>query len=79
MNRPALLLVVGIVSGGLVWTAGPLTQPSEPPVAEAVEAVGMTVEAMERSVGFYSTTTGGFAAGLLVRGPDGHAMRLIER
>jgi catechol 2,3-dioxygenase-like lactoylglutathione lyase family enzyme len=55
MKRPAMLLVVGIVLGCLTWLAGGLAQTPQDPLVEAVEAVGMTVADMERSVGFYSS------------------------
>jgi catechol 2,3-dioxygenase-like lactoylglutathione lyase family enzyme len=55
MRRPELFLVVGLVLEWFVGIAGPLAQPPQPPVVEAVEAVGTTVADMERSVGFYST------------------------
>jgi hypothetical protein len=55
MRRPAILLVVFVVLGCCTWIAGALAQTSQVPVVEAVEAVGMTVADMERSVRFYSS------------------------
>jgi hypothetical protein len=55
MKCPALLLVVGTVLEWFGEIAGPLAQPPEPSVVEAVAAVGMTVADMERSVAIYST------------------------
>jgi catechol 2,3-dioxygenase-like lactoylglutathione lyase family enzyme len=55
MRRPAILLVVCVALGGFTWIAGALAQTSQGPVVEAVEAVGMTVADMERSVRFYSS------------------------
>jgi len=55
MKRPARLLVVGVVLGCFAWIAGALAQTPQDPIVEAVEAIGMTVADMERSVGFYSS------------------------
>lgn len=55
MQHRALLCVVVVTLGCCAWTAGaPLAQTPQAPVVEAVEAVGMTVADMERSVRFYS-------------------------
>jgi catechol 2,3-dioxygenase-like lactoylglutathione lyase family enzyme len=55
MKRPAKLLVVFVVLGCFVWTSGALAKTPQDPAVEAVEAVGMTVADMERSVRFYSS------------------------
>jgi catechol 2,3-dioxygenase-like lactoylglutathione lyase family enzyme len=55
MKRPAKLLVVFVVLGCLVWISGALAKTPQDPAVEAVEAVGMTVADMERSVRFYSS------------------------
>jgi catechol 2,3-dioxygenase-like lactoylglutathione lyase family enzyme len=55
MQRRALLCVVVVILGCYAWIAGALAQTSQAPMIEAVEAVGMTVADMERSVRFYSS------------------------
>ena len=55
MKRPAKLLVVFVVLGCFVWISGALAKTPQDPAVEAVEAVGMTVADMERSVRFYSS------------------------
>jgi catechol 2,3-dioxygenase-like lactoylglutathione lyase family enzyme len=55
MKRKALLFVGLVVLGCYAWTTGALEQLPQAPAVEAVEAVGMTVADMERSVVFYST------------------------
>jgi catechol 2,3-dioxygenase-like lactoylglutathione lyase family enzyme len=55
MKRPAMLLVVFVVLGCFAWVSGTLAQTPQVPVVEGVEAVGMTVADMERSVLFYSS------------------------
>ncbi|MGH8066758.1 MAG: VOC family protein, partial [Candidatus Entotheonellia bacterium] len=54
MQRRALLCIVVVILGCYAWTTGALAQTPQAPVIEAVEAVGMTVADMERSVRFYS-------------------------
>ena len=54
MKRPPVLLVILLLLGLSSWTSVALAQPSQAPVVEAVEAVGMTVADMERSSGFYA-------------------------
>jgi len=54
MKRRALLCVGVVVVGYHAWTTGALAQAPQTPVVEAIEAVGMTVADMERSVRFYS-------------------------
>lgn len=54
-KRPAMLLVLGIVLGCVAWVAAALAQTPQDLTVEAVEAVGMTVADMERSVRFYSS------------------------
>ncbi len=55
MKRRALGLVVLLLLGFHAWGTEALAQAPQTPVVEAVEAVGMTVADMERSVQFYST------------------------
>lgn len=55
MKRTPVLLVILLLLGLASWTSVALTQPSQAPVVEAVEAVGMTVADMERSTAFYTT------------------------
>jgi catechol 2,3-dioxygenase-like lactoylglutathione lyase family enzyme len=55
MKHRALLCVGLVVVGCYARTTGALAQAPQPPVVEAIEAVGMTVADMERSVRFYST------------------------
>jgi catechol 2,3-dioxygenase-like lactoylglutathione lyase family enzyme len=55
MKRPSMLLIVLVVLGYYAWATGALAQASQAPLVEAVEAVGMTVADMERSVLFYSS------------------------
>lgn len=55
MKRSAVLLVVLVVLGSYAWSIGALAQAPQGPGVEAIEAVGMTVADMERSVGFYSS------------------------
>jgi catechol 2,3-dioxygenase-like lactoylglutathione lyase family enzyme len=54
IQRRALALVVLLFLGSCTWTTGALAQAPQAAVVEAVEAVGMTVADMERSVQFYS-------------------------
>jgi catechol 2,3-dioxygenase-like lactoylglutathione lyase family enzyme len=54
-KRRALFLFVGVVLGCYAWTTGVLAQAPQAPAIEAVDAVGMTVADMERSVQFYSS------------------------
>jgi catechol 2,3-dioxygenase-like lactoylglutathione lyase family enzyme len=54
MQRRALLCVVVVILWCYAWTTGALAQTPQAPVVDAVEAVGMTVADMERSVRFYS-------------------------
>jgi hypothetical protein len=54
MRRQALWRVVLFVLGCYAWATGALAQAPQAPMVEAVEAVGMTVGDVERSVGFYS-------------------------
>jgi catechol 2,3-dioxygenase-like lactoylglutathione lyase family enzyme len=55
MKRTPVLLVILLLLGVAAWTSVALAQPSHAPVVEAVEAVGLTVADMERSVAFYTT------------------------
>jgi catechol 2,3-dioxygenase-like lactoylglutathione lyase family enzyme len=55
MQRRALLCVVVVILGCYAWIVGALAQTPQAPMIEAVEAVGMTVADMERSVRFYSS------------------------
>ena len=55
MRRPPLWRVVLFVLGCYAWATGALAQAPQAPMVEAVEAVGMTVADVERSVGFYSS------------------------
>ena len=43
MKRTPVLLIILLLLGLASWTSVALTQPSQAPVVEAVEAVGMTV------------------------------------
>lgn len=54
IQRRPLALVVLLFLGSCTWTTGALAQAPQAAVVEAVEAVGMTVADMERSVQFYS-------------------------
>jgi catechol 2,3-dioxygenase-like lactoylglutathione lyase family enzyme len=54
IQRRPLALVVLLFLGSWTWTTGALAQAPQAAVVEAVEAVGMTVADMERSVQFYS-------------------------
>jgi catechol 2,3-dioxygenase-like lactoylglutathione lyase family enzyme len=54
MKRTPVLLVILLLLGLSSWISVTLAQPSQAPVVEAVEAVGMTVADMERSSGFYA-------------------------
>jgi hypothetical protein len=54
MRRQSLWRVVLFVLGCYAWATGALAQAPQAPMVEAVEAVGMTVADVERSVGFYS-------------------------
>jgi catechol 2,3-dioxygenase-like lactoylglutathione lyase family enzyme len=54
MRRQALWRIALFVLGCYAWTTGALAQVPQAPEVEAVEAVGMTVADVERSVGFYS-------------------------
>jgi catechol 2,3-dioxygenase-like lactoylglutathione lyase family enzyme len=54
MKRTPVVLVILLALGLSLWTPISLAQPSQAPVVEAVEAVGMTVADMERSIGFYA-------------------------
>ena len=54
MRRQSLWRVVLFVLGCYAWATGALAQTPQAPMVEAVEAVGMTVADVERSVGFYS-------------------------
>jgi catechol 2,3-dioxygenase-like lactoylglutathione lyase family enzyme len=54
MQRRALLCVVVVILWCYAWTTGALAQTPQVPVVEAVEAVGVTVADMDRSVRFYS-------------------------
>jgi hypothetical protein len=54
MRRQSLWRIVLFVLGCYAWTIGALAQVPQAPAVEAVEAVGMTVADVERSVGFYS-------------------------
>lgn len=54
MRRQSLWRVVLFVLGCYAWATGALAQAPQAPMVEAVEAVGMTVADVARSVGFYS-------------------------
>ena len=54
MKRTPASLVILLWLGLFLWTSVALAQPSQAPVVKAVEAVGMTVADMERSIGFYA-------------------------
>jgi len=54
MRRQALWRIALFVLGCYAWATGALAQAPQAPMVEAVEAVGMTVADVERSVGFYS-------------------------
>src|SRR5882724_1247351 len=54
MRRRSVWRVVLFVLGCYAWATGALAHAPQAPMVEAVEAVGMTVADVERSVGFYS-------------------------
>src|SRR5262245_39141796 len=54
MRRQSMWRVVLFVLGCYAWATGALAQAPQAPMVETVEAVGMTVADVERSVGFYS-------------------------
>ena len=54
MRRQSLWRIVLFVLECYVWATGAMAQAPQAPIVEAVEAVGMTVADVERSVGFYS-------------------------
>jgi hypothetical protein len=76
MRRQALWRVVLFVLGCYAWATGALAQAPQAPMVEAVEAVGMTVADVERSVGFYSNDLMHWQTTLVTRDITGVAHRL---